>query len=45
MDFIEFSEFHRPAVEGDEVRHNVILSVLNRGMDNPDVIAGFWSLG
>ena len=45
MDLAAFDEFHRPALAADEVRHNVLLSVLNRALSDPDCEVRLWSLG
>src|SRR4029450_10216847 len=41
----EFAAYHLPALERDEVRHNLILAVLGRlAGDNPPELQ-WWSLG
>ena len=45
MDVIEFAKFHRPALVSDEIRHNIILSILKRGLNDPGCQVRFWSLG
>lgn len=45
MDFAEFVEFHRPTLATDEVRHNVLLSILIRGLNDTTCKIRFWSLG
>jgi len=39
----EFAEHHRPALELDEIRHNLILALLSRLADNPHMRR--WTLG
>ena len=39
----EFAEHHRPALESDEIRHNLILALLGRVADNPHIRR--WTLG
>jgi RimJ/RimL family protein N-acetyltransferase len=41
----DFVEHHRPALERDEVRHNVILSILDRLALDPPPNLRRWSLG
>ena len=41
----EFVEFHRPALERDEVRHNLILGLLGRLADISPCDWRFWTLG
>jgi RimJ/RimL family protein N-acetyltransferase len=41
----EFAEFHRPALERDEVRHNLILGLLGRFMDAEQKELRLWTLG
>ena len=41
----DFVEHHRPALERDEVRHNVILSILDRLALDPTPNLRRWSLG
>jgi RimJ/RimL family protein N-acetyltransferase len=44
-EILDFLEHHRPALERDEVRHNVILANLNRlALDNPPDLLR-WTLG
>jgi GNAT superfamily N-acetyltransferase len=41
----EFVEFHRPALERDEVRHNVMLGLLGRLMEVEQKELRLWTLG
>ncbi len=41
----EFAEFHRGALERDEVRHNLILGLLGRLMDAEQKELRLWTLG
>jgi RimJ/RimL family protein N-acetyltransferase len=41
----EFVEFHRPALEQDEVRHNLILGLLGRLLETDQGELRLWSLG
>ncbi len=44
MKLTEFSDYHTPALEADEVRHNLILGVLARALSAADGFL-FWTLG
>jgi RimJ/RimL family protein N-acetyltransferase len=41
----EFVEFHRPALERDEVRHNLMLGLLARLLDTEQPDCRLWTLG
>jgi RimJ/RimL family protein N-acetyltransferase len=41
----EFLEFHRPALERDEARHNLMLGLLGRLLDAPPTQIRLWTLG
>jgi len=41
----DFLEFHRPALERDEARHNLILGLLDRMLDAPPAELRLWTLG
>jgi RimJ/RimL family protein N-acetyltransferase len=41
----EFVEFHRPALERDEVRHNLLVGLLGRLMTAPHGELRLWTLG
>jgi RimJ/RimL family protein N-acetyltransferase len=41
----EFAEFHRPALERDEARHNLILGLLARLLDRAQPDVRLWTLG
>src|SRR5271170_1368663 len=41
----EFAELHRPALERDEVRHNLILGLLGRLLDTEQPDVRHWTLG
>src|SRR5262249_34983786 len=41
----EFADYHRPALETDEVRHNVMLSILARVTADPSINFRHWTLG
>jgi hypothetical protein len=41
----EFADFHRPALEADEVRHNVMLAILGRVAADPSTDFRHWTLG
>jgi predicted GNAT family acetyltransferase len=41
----EFADFHRPILEADEVRHNVILAILGRVAADPSTNFRHWTLG
>jgi GNAT superfamily N-acetyltransferase len=41
----EFADYHRPALEADEVRHNVILAILGRVSADPSTNVRYWTLG
>ncbi|MGI9424649.1 MAG: hypothetical protein ACR2PA_15750, partial [Hyphomicrobiaceae bacterium] len=45
MDFKAFTERHYAALSGDEVRHNVLLAILKRGQNDPDLAVRTWNLG
>ena len=45
MKFEEFSALHYAALARDEIRHNVILSILKRRKNDPDLQARTWHLG
>lgn len=41
----EFAEFHRPALERDEARYNLLLGLVCRLLDNPQSDLRLWTLG
>jgi RimJ/RimL family protein N-acetyltransferase len=45
MQLREFADYHRPALERDEVRHNLILGLLGRLLDGGATDARLWSIG
>ena len=45
MELAEFAALHRPALEANPVRHNVILALLDQAQAMPDHNCLFWSLG
>lgn len=45
MELAEFMAAHCAALERDEVRHNLILGLLNRAAGDPDHRIALWSLG
>ncbi len=45
MELQEFLEFHRPALERDEARHNLMLGLLARLLDSARPDCRFWTLG
>jgi RimJ/RimL family protein N-acetyltransferase len=45
MELRDFVEFHRPALERDEVRHNLMLGLLARLLDTAQPDCRLWTLG
>jgi RimJ/RimL family protein N-acetyltransferase len=45
MELRDFVEFHRPALERDEVRHNLMLGLLARLLDAEQPDCRLWTLG
>ena len=45
MDFEAFAALHYPALSRDEVRHNVPLAILKRGLRDAALQIRFWTLG
>lgn len=45
MELAEFAEFHRPALERDEARHNLMLGILGRPQDKEHADLRLWTLG
>lgn len=45
MQLSEFIDLHEPALERDEVRHNVMLGVLSNARDRPEHRLLLWTLG
>jgi len=45
MDAADFVAFHRPALEADEVRHNLILAILGRLVEDKSADVLLWTLG
>ena len=45
MDLLEFIDFHLPALERDQVRHNLIIGLLTSARDRRDQNLLFWTLG
>ena len=45
MEVREFAELHRPALERDEARHNLLLGLLGRLLDSGEGAARLWTLG
>jgi predicted GNAT family acetyltransferase len=45
MQLREFAELHRPALERDEVKFNLILGLLGRLLETESAEARFWTLG
>jgi RimJ/RimL family protein N-acetyltransferase len=41
----DFLEFHGPALETNEARHNIILAILARAVSDPDPNVRLWTLG
>src|SRR5262245_16449432 len=41
----DFLEFHGPALETNEARHNIILAILARVASDPDPNVRLWTLG
>ena len=45
MDLLEFIDFHLPALERNQVRHNLIIGLLSNARDRQDQDLMFWTLG
>jgi GNAT superfamily N-acetyltransferase len=45
MELQEFVEFHRPALERDEVKYNLILGLLGRVLDTAQSDVRLWTIG
>ncbi|MGI9438052.1 MAG: GNAT family N-acetyltransferase [Geminicoccaceae bacterium] len=45
LDLLEFFDFHLPALERDQVRHNLIIGLLSSARDRQDQDFMFWTLG
>jgi RimJ/RimL family protein N-acetyltransferase len=45
MELRDFIEFHRPALERDEIRHNLMLGLLARLLDTKQPDCRLWTLG
>src|SRR6201999_3644584 len=45
MDIKTFAEPHLPALETDEARHNLLLSLISRAVISPNATLRIWSLG
>ena len=45
MDIEGFAQFHTPSLEIDEVRNNLILTILAEAEYNPAAVFRVWSLG
>lgn len=45
MDLKEFAGQHAAALAADEIRYNVFLAVLRRGLADPEICVRTWSLG
>jgi RimJ/RimL family protein N-acetyltransferase len=45
MELRDFVEFHRPALERDEIRHNLMLGLLARLLDTEQADCRLWTLG
>jgi predicted GNAT family acetyltransferase len=41
----EFTAYHGPALEADEVKHGLILSILARAVEDRSLSVSYWSLG
>jgi RimJ/RimL family protein N-acetyltransferase len=41
----EFSAYHGPALELDEVKHGLILSLIARAVDDRSLVVSYWTLG